>query len=105
MLVNGARTVSVLDTSLLLNDADSTSFDLSLTTQPTFTIDKDNLATDDNPFIHIDSGQYYSYFPEILSRHRRDSTTSFMFISDTLANKLIETLNAPVESLIENIKT
>lgn len=101
MLVNGARTVSVSDTSLLLNDADSTSFDLSLTTQPTFTIDKDNLATDDNPVFHIASGQHYSYFPEIVNRHRGDSTTSFMFISDTLANKLIETLNVPGESLIE----
>lgn len=101
MLVNGARTVSVSDTSLLLNDADSTSFDLSLTTQPRFTIDKDNLATDDNPVFHIDSGQHYSYFPEIVSRHRGDSTTSFVFISDTLANKLIETLNVLGESLIE----
>lgn len=101
MLVNGARTVSISDTSLLLNNADSTSFSLALTTQPTFSIDKKNLATDEDPVYHIDLGQHYSYFPEIVSKHRGDNTTSFMFISDTIANKLIETLNVPGETLIQ----
>ena len=101
MLIKGSRTVVDSRTSILLNDSSSSSFELTLTTQPTFAVDKTNLNTEGNPIYHIDCGQYYSYFPEIVSRHRGSTNMSFMYISDTLANKIVETLNIPGETIIE----
>lgn len=104
MLDNGARTIVDSSTKLSFNNSEIADCELVLTTQPTFSIVKKNLGTEDNPVYHVDSGQYYSYFPEIVDRHRGGITTSFVYISDTLANKIVDVLNVPGETIIEKYK-
>lgn len=105
ILAKGARTIINSSTKLSFDDPKFSDCNLVLTTQPTFSIGNDNLGTEENPIYHIDYGQYYSYFPEIVTRHRGDSKTSFMYISDTLANKIVDMLNIPGETTIEKYKT
>ena len=103
ILDNGARTLIDSKTSIVLNNEDATAYNVKFTTQPTFSIDKENLNTEEDPVYHVDYGQYYSYFSEIVSKHR--GTGTFMYISDKLADEFVEKLSIPGETKIEKYKT
>lgn len=100
-LVNGARVLVDNNTSFLIG---TKNFEIKLTSQPTFSVDK-NLFNDEE-FVHnVDAGQYFAYFEEIVSRHRGPSNSSFIFISDTIADKLVEYYQINGETQIDKYRT
>lgn len=90
LLCNGGREIVENKTCLYPTiNGESFELDLKLTIQPTYSISSINGGSEEIEYHHIDFGQYYSYFPDIDNRHRGSADTSFIYISDTLADKLI----------------
>ena len=101
VLTNGARTLVNSNTNMCVGDS---YYGFKITVQPTYLVSNTNEGTDEHPVYHLEYGQYYSYFPEIVQRHRGGNDVSFVFISDTLADKIVKKLNIPGDTILDKYR-
>lgn len=101
VLTNGARTLVNSNTKMCVGDS---YYNFKMTVQPTYLVSNTNEGTNEYPIFHLEYGQYYSYFPEIVPRHRGGNDVSFVFISDTLADKIVKKLNIQGDSILDKYR-
>ena len=99
-LVNAGRMVVDSNTTFKSYNSDIGEYNIKLVGQNTFSIDAANIGGELDSIYHMDSGQFYTYFNNIVAFHR-GAADAFLFISDTLADKLVDKYNIEGETKLE----
>ena len=96
-LINGFR--QTINNEVAVN-VGSNSYDLKLVTQSSFYV-YEEIDTASNSYF-MDYGHFNVYLPgNLVERHRGEPDGVFMFISDTLADKIVADLNITGETKVE----
>ncbi|MGI6644784.1 MAG: hypothetical protein ACOX28_03440 [Bacilli bacterium] len=86
LIVNGCRTLIDNDLSLEVSDQ---FLNFKATLLPTYSVRETNSSDKDEVYM-IDYAQYYAYFARPVHDFRNQTPQGFVYISDTLADKLVE---------------